>query len=342
MKKASLLIFVLLLINISLVQAASANDNFANATELVLTSTPTPTDSADFQMATIEAGEPLHTCLSPDGTGGASVWFKFTLAANSTVTLSTEGSTIDMAAGLDGDTVMSVYTGAAINALTSVACNDDRLTGSQFHSYLSRDYTAGTYYVQVSNSAATAPTNPSTVRLTASAVASDVVTELLVNGSFEDHVVKPSQPDNWNAVPTAKDRLKCGLEEGDFSRTGLCSYRFVGGDEERAKLVQSPVLDGLTLVQGDELTLRGYYDTNDVTPKLKVKMVITYTGVATPVVRSRILNTVSAGDFTGFAIEPYPLTGAVSKIKVQFLNRAVAGKIYIDDVSLELVQPVAR
>jgi VCBS repeat-containing protein len=63
--------------------------------------------------ATKEPGEPNH----PDDPGGASVWYAWTAPSSGTVTIDTAGS--------DFDTLLAVYTGVAVDALSLVAANDD-------------------------------------------------------------------------------------------------------------------------------------------------------------------------------------------------------------------------
>ena len=65
--------------------------------------------------ASKESGEPNHA----GNAGGASLWWSWTAPASGTVTVDTEGS--------DFDTVLAVYTGSGVGALTSVASNDDAI-----------------------------------------------------------------------------------------------------------------------------------------------------------------------------------------------------------------------
>jgi hypothetical protein len=93
-----------------------ANDDFANAV-----ATAPGQFTASTVAATTQAGEPLVVDAScaptTGGTLGATVWYTYTPVVPTQVTIDTIGS--------DFDTVISVYTGNAINALTRVACNDD-------------------------------------------------------------------------------------------------------------------------------------------------------------------------------------------------------------------------
>ena len=65
--------------------------------------------------ASKEPGEPDHAGRS----GGASLWWRWTAPASATVTIDTAGS--------DFDTLLAVYTGAGVAALTAVASNDDAI-----------------------------------------------------------------------------------------------------------------------------------------------------------------------------------------------------------------------
>ena len=91
-------------------QAQPANDLFANRTVITGTNSVVTVNSAG---ATRETGEPYHANVG----GGASVWWSWTAPTNGTVTISTAGSSFD--------TVLGVYTGASLSALSEAASNDD-------------------------------------------------------------------------------------------------------------------------------------------------------------------------------------------------------------------------
>ena len=90
--------------------APPANDNFSAATVIVGKQGNLKATNLE---ATKEAGEPNHAGLP----GGASVWYRWTAPANGRLFLSTGSS--------EFDTLLAVYTGAAVNALAEVASNDD-------------------------------------------------------------------------------------------------------------------------------------------------------------------------------------------------------------------------
>jgi hypothetical protein len=122
--------------------AAPANDNFASAQVIG--------GSTDFDvlgsnvLATKEPGEPNHA----GDPGGASVWFRWTAPQSDPVILSTCNPPQDGSIG--ALTLLAVYTGAAVNALTPVASNDNgpgAPTCGNFLSLLKFQAVAGTSYL---------------------------------------------------------------------------------------------------------------------------------------------------------------------------------------------------
>jgi hypothetical protein len=115
-----------------------ANDNFANAIALTL-SNNAATATGYNTNATKQSGEPNHAGT----TGGHSVWWKWTAPTAGSMTVDTHGSYFDTALG--------VYTGTAVNSLTTIGSNDD--TSSTPHIQTSRvTFTAisgQTYYFAV-------------------------------------------------------------------------------------------------------------------------------------------------------------------------------------------------
>lgn len=95
------------------VQAAPANDNFNSATVLSMSS-PGVTGGINVD-ATKEAGEPNHA----GNVGGHSVWFSWSPNSSYGVTFSMRSTTTNY------DTLLAVYTGTQVNALTQIAANDD-------------------------------------------------------------------------------------------------------------------------------------------------------------------------------------------------------------------------
>jgi hypothetical protein len=108
-----------------------SNDDFASAHDLGGGSTASA--SGTNLDATAEPGEPDHNGF----TATASVWYRWTAPADGAVRINTCGS--------DFDTVLAVYGGSAIDALTSLASNDDSSCGLQ--SRVPFNATAGTAYL---------------------------------------------------------------------------------------------------------------------------------------------------------------------------------------------------
>jgi len=87
-----------------------ANDAFANASVLTGSS---GTAFGHNTLATKEAGEPSHA----GNAGGKSLWWSWTAPAAGQLSLDTHGSGFD--------TLLAVYTGTAVDALSAQASNDD-------------------------------------------------------------------------------------------------------------------------------------------------------------------------------------------------------------------------
>lgn len=113
--------------------APPPNDNFSAAQ---IVSGCAGTTTGTNVGATSEGGEPNH---SPDGGGGTrSIWYSWTAPTTGTATVTTAGSTYD--------TVLGVYTGNAVNSLSTIGKNDDVTPGQNLTSSVSFSATAGTTY----------------------------------------------------------------------------------------------------------------------------------------------------------------------------------------------------
>ncbi len=105
------------------------NDPFGSAASLTGSSgAPTGSTSA----ATKQSGEPNHA----GNAGGKSIWYTFTPSLSGTINLNTFTSSFD--------TLLAVYTGSAVNALTVVAANDN--SGGAQSSIASMPVNGGTKY----------------------------------------------------------------------------------------------------------------------------------------------------------------------------------------------------
>jgi hypothetical protein len=109
---------------------APPNDNFANA-QVINGNSGSATGSS--VGATKEAGEPNHA----GKTGGASIWYQWQAPSSGSVTITTAGSNFD--------TLLGVYTGSSVGALTTIAGNDDD-PGGGVASRVTFNAVAGTNY----------------------------------------------------------------------------------------------------------------------------------------------------------------------------------------------------
>jgi hypothetical protein len=112
---------------------APANDNFVDAAAANLKSSKTTTTTD----ATFETDEPQPACATATD---KTVWYSYTPGMNRTV--------IAVTAGSNFDTVLAIYTGTNLTALTPLACNDNRAIDNL--SKIKLALTGGTkYYFQV-------------------------------------------------------------------------------------------------------------------------------------------------------------------------------------------------
>ncbi len=111
--------------------AAPVNDNFASASTLVTGTAVVSTNVA----ATMQAGEVIPAGYDLNSYA-STVWWNWTAPFSGVFNVNTIGS--------DFDTVLAVWTGSAVNALTEVVVDDD--SGGSFTSALSFTAAAGTVY----------------------------------------------------------------------------------------------------------------------------------------------------------------------------------------------------
>lgn len=133
-------------LNVSFIPGAvqrPGNDNFASAF-LIAPGIELVTGNNEF--ATGETGEPVHH--NPSVSPLNSVWWRWTAPINGTLTVNLAGST---STANEMDTVLAVYQGSAVNALSLIASNDDNEDNENtFTSKAIFPVTAGqTYHIAV-------------------------------------------------------------------------------------------------------------------------------------------------------------------------------------------------
>ena len=101
--------------NAIVAEAPLANDAFSGAVRLVDASGSTASSTI---AASREVGEPNHGGYNPS----ASIWYRYTSTSAGSLIVDTRTSSFD--------TLLGVYTGSAVNALTTLATNDDAPGGT--------------------------------------------------------------------------------------------------------------------------------------------------------------------------------------------------------------------
>jgi uncharacterized repeat protein (TIGR01451 family) len=163
-----------------LAAARPANDNFANRFNLT---GAFGNATGVSLLASKEAGEPNHA----NNVGGSSVWWRWTAPSGGQVSLNTTGSGFD--------TLLGVYTGASIGALSQKAANDNN--ASLVTSSLVFQAVAGTQYQFAVDGVAAAADNVSlnwSINTTAQANLSSSVSgpTSVVSGSSNNYTLTAS------------------------------------------------------------------------------------------------------------------------------------------------------
>lgn len=211
--------------------APPSNDAFAGAAPLT---TVPATAEAELAEATVEPGEPDPSC-SPYQEA-PSVWFAFTAPRTEWITL--------RRTSFDFNTVVAVYTGDSLDALTEVYCK------AYDRSVLA--VTAGqTYRIQLANRFPEAITT----RL-ALAVAPDLRTQIvrwLTDPSTFDTVEFYQQP--WDTVGAAITSVAWDLGDGTTSDEARPRHRYTA-DGDYVVRVTITVADGRTATATETVSVR--------------------------------------------------------------------------------------
>lgn len=158
--------------------------------------------------------------------------------------------------------------------------------------------------------------------------------ELLINGGMELDENANKVPDGWKGKNKTGEKIKCDKPEKPVARTGNCAFLFKGGPNEKSKLTQKVVLDGLNFALGDELNLSLYARAAKSAVKGKVKLRIKYADTPKSKANADFARTNGYEEITGHVTIA---SLNIVAIKVQFDHRSPSGKLFIDDVSLKWV-----
>lgn len=304
-------------------RAVPANDNFANAKPLVLGKSYTVND---IGAASLEAGEPTASC----GNGVYnSVWYSFTPAYRTEAYFSTNGTQLFSPPFNSIDTVIAVWTGAALASLSEEECNDD---GGSLFSELNIDLTPGvTYYISVGTYDNLNFVSTSFLNLNTRATLAEMP---LANGSFEAQLSST----NWKVKNATGDAIVCSNPTYP-ANTGACAFKFTGDPAgTTAKLSQavavpasvalrkngvvmfylnSRAFDAVT-VAGTKIVLTANY--SDGTPSTKQIFPL-----------GSIPVTGSYGDIQLFL---YLASGKLTTFKVDIKFKATSGALNVDEAGL--------
>lgn len=287
-------------------RVAPANDNFANATPIIIGKSYTVDN---IHEATIEGAQPATVSCGISPTIHYSVWYTFLLPAGGTVVLSTSGSSFrhDVVDSLD--TKIAVYTGEAIGTLSQFACNDDNTT---LAGELTLVTTPGvTYYVLVGAVNSTPPLPGSVLRLSSRMLAH---LQYADNFNFE----APFASADWKIKNGSGDDRLCG-DATYTPGSGSCAFRFVGNAGEASKLKQTMAYPGeFSPRKAAMLRFIIYYRVQDATlGSAKIKFKVAYSD-GTP-------TTINSVNLTG---SPTMALYAIANRNIALASRAVSSVIF--------------
>jgi hypothetical protein len=158
--------------------------------------------------------------------------------------------------------------------------------------------------------------------------------QLLSNTSF-DELGADSKPvlTPWTLKNGTADKIKCNKPGKTFGRTGNCAFVFKGGVGEKSKLRQIP--DVVVIASpGDNLTVALYTESRGGTTNAKVKLLVKYTdGTDKTKLTLTVLSNASYAILTG---NEQLDSLAVGSMRVSIDNKAISGKLLVDDVTLTL------
>ncbi|MBC8100188.1 MAG: hypothetical protein H7Y11_12150, partial [Armatimonadetes bacterium] len=157
---------------------------------------------------------------------------------------------------------------------------------------------------------------------------------LMDNGGFEvvDTDGKPIIAP-WVVDFAIGDKAKCNKpEKPDISNTGECAFMFKGGEGETGKLSQTADLTGLSFASGGTLAISVAVLAENPAAVGKIKLSVKYSDgtVKTKFSADIAVATGYQTVVNGLALA----SGAVEKIKFSVSHKSIAGKLYIDDVSV--------
>jgi bacillolysin len=151
-------------------------------------------------------------------------------------------------------------------------------------------------------------------------------TELLSNGGFEDGLAP------WKVKNATSDKVKCNKPDKLISRTGDCAFMFKGGAGENSKLSQNANLTGVSLAVGVSVDMDVYAKATNAATNATVKLIVKYSDGTLP---GKLSKPVPVGADYANVFDTYGLAStAVSKMKLQIQNKSAAGKLYVDDASV--------
>jgi hypothetical protein len=166
--------------------------------------------------------------------------------------------------------------------------------------------------------------------------------ELIDNGGFEGAFVGDWTGEQfpWEFKNVTGDKIKCSQPfDKQVALTGDCAFRFKGGgaagQPERSSIQQTIDLNGVSFAAGDNLAFSLWANAKQASVNASAKLTVKYSdGTAKSKRKLPISQTSGYAQLT----DSLPLDStAVQQIKVGVGNRSASGSLFVDQVSLLVV-----
>lgn len=163
-----------------------------------------------------------------------------------------------------------------------------------------------------------------------------IVSDILIDGGFEDEGGGLRLSKVWKAVGVRpQDKVVCNTPEQTVARNGSCAFMFKGQRNENSRIRQK--ITGLELTAGDFVHLEAWVKARNIVNGAKLQLRIYYqnsSGGATTANQAIARGSYDYRVFDALA----QASGTVSRIVVivRYKNPTAKGRLYIDDLRLRI------
>lgn len=181
------------------------------------------------------------------------------------------------------------------------------------------------------------PVTPVMTPMTATPVAPN---ELMSNSGFEGEFVGDAvgSLSQWKVKNGQGDKVKCNRPNRIVSLTGDCAFQFKGSVDENSKLEQTIDVVSSAFANTKGLNFNTWVFPKNANVNAKAIITVKYSDNTDKTKRSLTIPPIKA--YLPLSNQIPFASSLLDKIKVQFSNKSPNGKLYIDEVSLQIVEEI--